>query len=73
MKSTLQIPENILTQFVAAARETIGENLLGVYLHGSAAMGCFNPKSSDLDLLVGVKYDKSASANYAKYMLGLII
>ena len=55
MKSTLQIPENILTQFVDAARETIGENLLGVYLHGSAAMGCFNPKSSDLDLLVGVK------------------
>ena len=37
------------------ARETIGENLLGVYLHGSAAMGCFNPKSSDLDLLVGAK------------------
>ena len=55
MKSTLQIPENILTHFVEAARETIGENLLGVYLHGSAAMGCFNPKSSDLDLLVGVK------------------
>ena len=47
--------ENILTHFVEAARETIGENLLGVYLHGSAAMGCFNPKSSDLDLLVGVK------------------
>ena len=47
--------ENILARFVAVARETIGENLLGVYLHGSAAMGCFNPKSSDLDLLVGVK------------------
>ena len=55
MKRTLQIPENIVTRFVEAARETIGKNLLGVYLHGSAAMGCFNPKSSDLDLLVGVK------------------
>ena len=55
MKSTLQIPENILARFVAVAHETIGENLLGVYLHGSVAMGCFNPKSSDLDLLVGVK------------------
>lgn len=55
MKKNEQIPENILTHFVEAARETIGENLLGVYLHGSAAMGCFNPKSSDLDLLVGVK------------------
>ena len=55
MRNTTKIPENILTQFVAAARETIGENMLGVYLHGSAAMRCFNPKSSDLDLLVGVK------------------
>ena len=55
MEKNVQIPENILTHFVEAARETIGENLLGVYLHGSVAMGCFNPKSSDLDLLVGVK------------------
>ena len=55
MEKNVQIPENILTRFVESARETIGENLLGVYLHGSAAMGCFNPKSSDLDLLVGVK------------------
>ena len=47
--------EKYLTRFVKAAKETIGENLLGVYLHGSAAMGCFNPKSSDLDLLVGVR------------------
>ncbi len=55
MRNTTKIPENILTQFVDAARETIDKNLLGVYLHGSAAMECFNPKSSDLDLLVGVK------------------
>lgn len=55
MEKNVQIPNNILNGFVEAARETIGENLLGVYLHGSAAMGCFNPKTSDLDLLVGVK------------------
>ena len=47
--------EKYLTRFVEAAQEAISENLLGVYLHGSAAMGCFNPKSSDLDLLVGVR------------------
>ena len=51
----MQIPEEIMTRFVEAARQTIGDNLLGVYLHGSAAMGCFNPKSSDLDLLLGVR------------------
>ena len=28
--------EKYLTRFVEAAEETIGENLLGVYLHGSA-------------------------------------
>src|SRR5579871_2778969 len=26
--------------------------LVGVYLHGSLAMGCFNPNRSDVDLLV---------------------
>lgn len=30
----------------------LGENLVGVYLHGSLALGCFNPQRSDLDLLV---------------------
>ena len=33
-------------------RATVGPNLLGLYLHGSLAMGCFNPARSDLDLLV---------------------
>lgn len=27
-------------------------NLIGVYLHGSLALGCFNPTTSDIDLLV---------------------
>lgn len=33
-------------------REILGENFLGIYLHGSLAMGCFNPSRSDLDVLV---------------------
>lgn len=41
-----------LGRIVAGLRETIGDHLIGVYLHGSLAMGCFNPRSSDLDLLV---------------------
>jgi streptomycin 3"-adenylyltransferase len=32
-----------------------GGNLLGVYLHGSLAMGCFNPATSDIDILAVVK------------------
>src|SRR3712207_2262445 len=30
----------------------LGANLVGIYLHGSLAMGCFNPRRSDIDLLV---------------------
>jgi predicted nucleotidyltransferase len=30
----------------------LGANLVGLYLHGSLALGCFNPQSSDIDLLV---------------------
>ena len=41
--------------FVKFAREILGENLAGVYLHGSAVMGCWNPDRSDLDLLTVVR------------------
>lgn len=37
---------------VTACREHLGEALVGVYLHGSLALGCFNPEYSDLDVLV---------------------
>lgn len=32
--------------------EELSENLVGIYLHGSLAMGCFNPSRSDVDLVV---------------------
>ena len=41
--------------FAERSAEILGENLVGVYLHGSAAMGCYNPAKSDLDLIVVVK------------------
>ncbi len=36
---------------VTGLQAALGHNLLGVYLHGSLAMGCFNPQRSDLDVL----------------------
>ncbi len=42
----------ILKEFALAAGEAFGDALTGVYLHGSAVMGCFSPEKSDLDLLV---------------------
>lgn len=51
--------KELLNSFVQQSREILGDNLTGVYLHGSFAMGCFNPKKSDIDLLVVVKEDIS--------------
>ncbi|GGA43866.1 aminoglycoside adenylyltransferase domain-containing protein [Psychrobacillus lasiicapitis] len=33
-------------------KEIVAEKLVGFYLHGSLAMGGFNPKNSDIDILV---------------------
>lgn len=47
-------PDNVRTQTNAIVGELaaiLGTSLIGVYLHGSLAMGCFNPALSDLDLL----------------------
>jgi len=51
--------KDLLRRFVQGSNRIFGDNLVGIYLHGSAAMGCFNPKKSDLDLLVIVKDDIS--------------
>lgn len=40
-------------------RQALGEDVSGIYLHGSLAMGGFNPASSDIDLLVVVQASPS--------------
>lgn len=49
--------EKLLYDFTEMSRNVLGRNLTGVYLHGSAAMGCFNPQKSDLDLILVVNND----------------
>ena len=51
--------DGLLNRFVSMCAEVLGEELVGVYLHGSAVMGCFNPEKSDLDLLVVVEGELS--------------
>jgi Domain of unknown function (DUF4111)/Nucleotidyltransferase domain len=36
-------------------QQTLGNDLLAVYAHGSFALGCFNPAHSDLDVLAVTK------------------
>lgn len=40
---------------VRGLQQVLGDVLVGVYLHGSLALGCFNPELSDVDLLVVTK------------------
>ena len=44
--------EDLLAEFVRRSEEILEEDLTGIYLHGSAAIGCFNPGKSDIDLIV---------------------
>lgn len=47
----------LLDSFVQQSINILGNNLTGIYLHGSAVMGCFRSSKSDLDLLIVVKED----------------
>ncbi len=51
------ILNDLLDSFVKQSSRILGENLVGIYLHGSAAMGCFNKHKSDVDLIVVVNTD----------------
>ena len=51
----LQQTEQLINEFAERSRNILQDNLTGVYLHGSAVMGCFNPRKSDLDFIIVVK------------------
>lgn len=44
----------LMTRIAAAYRDILQENLLGIYVHGSIAFGCFQPQRSDVDFIVVV-------------------
>lgn len=45
----------LLSEIKTGCRHLLGENLTGIYLHGSVAFGCFRWEKSDIDFLVVVK------------------
>lgn len=51
--------KELLDDFIRNSKNILYDNLVGIYLHGSLAMGCYNEKKSDIDLLVVVKNDVS--------------
>ena len=41
-----------IQRFIEETADILGDSLVGIYLHGSAAMGCYNPMISDIDLMI---------------------
>ena len=56
-----RLPE-LLEHFTTESCRILGDNLTGIYLHGSAVMGCFHPEKSDVDLILVVKDEVSDTA-----------
>jgi predicted nucleotidyltransferase len=62
INSSINIPafisaniQALLQDLVHSLHTVLEDNLVGIYLHGSLAMNCFNPERSDVDFLVIVK------------------
>lgn len=50
-----QQTNELIKKFTEESVKILKDNLVGVYLHGSSVMGCFNPMKSDLDFIIVVK------------------
>ena len=50
----MQQINTLLQGFVERSKAILQNDLAGIYLHGSAVMGCFNPEKSDIDLIIVV-------------------
>lgn len=51
--------QGILDGIVSKSKEIIEEKLVGIYLHGSMAMGCFDSDKSDIDVIMVIEDDIS--------------
>ncbi len=65
--------ETLIRRFTNGTVRILGGQLTGIYLHGSAAMGCFRPEKSDLDFLVTVRGepDDAKKREYLDMVLAL--
>ncbi len=47
--------QGLLDEIVEQSKQIFGEELIGIYLHGSMAMGCFHADKSDIDLILVIR------------------
>src|SRR5262249_42910570 len=74
----LEVPQEIthlLSDIVTECAGLLGNNLVGIYLHGSLAMGSFNPDLSDVDFLAVTKSKLTPSQRkeFAQTMIRLSV
>jgi predicted nucleotidyltransferase len=62
-----------LASAAAAWSSTLGRDLAGVYVHGSLATGAFNPRTSDIDVVVATRAPTDAAANQRLRELQLVL
>ena len=63
--------DSLINGFLEQSKKILQDNLVGVYLHGSSVMGCFNPQKSDIDLIIVV--DKPISVSIKKAYLDMVV
>jgi len=61
----------LVFQIVKEYKKELDSNLIGIYLHGSLAMDCFNYKMSDIDFLVVVK--KNIDINVKRKLIDILL
>ena len=67
----LEPVNKLLKSIVAKFDDFLEDNLVGIYLHGSLTMGCFNPDSSDIDIIAVV--EKSLSPKTKKSLVKILL
>lgn len=44
-----------IATYAMALQENLGDSLLGIYIYGSLARGCYHPSTGDVDVIVAIK------------------
>lgn len=57
--------DKVLTEIVRQYEDILGNNLVGIYVHGSLAFGCFNSRKSDIDFIVVVNSEPAVEEKEA--------
>lgn len=70
MLEQLNLPAEVkicLTDLTKEVQAVLGQNLIGIYVHGSIAMDCFKPTNSDIDILIVIENKLSLAMYPALY------